>query len=340
MKKLLFTLIAMLSIAVQANAMSYEQARNEALFLTDKMAYELNLNDAQYEAAYEINLDYLMSVTNRYNVFSVSWEHRNCDLQFILYPWQWEAFIAASYFYRPLVWEAGYWHFSVYARYPHRTYFYFGRPHFYATYRGGHSWHHNGGHSYYEHHHHAYHAVADRRDHHGMRDRWARGDYNGSNRNTYSSTHVTGNNRNRTYNNAGGSGGNDRNRSGNADTGNGRNRSDNNAGGSGNNDRNRGGITTGYPRTSGTASGSSRQHNIQSMGSRQTTVRQSGSRPNSTYSAPSRQSSVSNMPTRSSSVGNASARNSSISSSARQDIGNRMNQANSRVREMNSNRRR
>ena len=76
MKKIIFTLIAMLSIVTNANAMSYEQARSEALFLTDKMAYELNLSDAQYEAAYEINLDYLMSVTNRNNVLGTYWERR------------------------------------------------------------------------------------------------------------------------------------------------------------------------------------------------------------------------------------------------------------------------
>ena len=52
-----------LGFAVAASAMSYSQAREQALFLTDKMAYELNLTDDQYEAAYEINLDYLLSVT-------------------------------------------------------------------------------------------------------------------------------------------------------------------------------------------------------------------------------------------------------------------------------------
>ena len=52
----------MLTVALSASAMSYEQARERALFLTDKMAYELNLNDEQYEAAYEVNLDYLMSI--------------------------------------------------------------------------------------------------------------------------------------------------------------------------------------------------------------------------------------------------------------------------------------
>ena len=130
MKKMMMTLIAMLTMMVSANAMSFEQARNEALFLTDKMAYELNLTDEQYEACYEINLDYLMGVTGRSDVFGTYWERRNLDLSYILYDWQWQAYIAATYFYRPLYWEAGYWHFGIYARYPHRDYFYFGRPAF------------------------------------------------------------------------------------------------------------------------------------------------------------------------------------------------------------------
>ena len=65
MKKMFFALMVMLTSTMAASAMSYEQARNEALFLTDKMAYELNLTDEQYEAAYEINLDYLMGVAGR-----------------------------------------------------------------------------------------------------------------------------------------------------------------------------------------------------------------------------------------------------------------------------------
>ena len=62
MKKIIIALTALLTMALNANAMSYEQARREALFLTDKMAYELNLTEDQYEAAYEINLDYLLSI--------------------------------------------------------------------------------------------------------------------------------------------------------------------------------------------------------------------------------------------------------------------------------------
>jgi hypothetical protein len=91
----------MLTIAATGKAMSYEQARNEALFLTDKMAYELNLTDEQYEAAYEINLDYLMGVTSYDDVYGTYWERRNLDLSYILFQWQWDMFRAASYFYRP-----------------------------------------------------------------------------------------------------------------------------------------------------------------------------------------------------------------------------------------------
>ena len=170
------TLVALLTIAATGKAMSYEQARNEALFLTDKMAYELNLNDEQYEAAYEINLDYLMGVTSYDDVYGTYWERRNLDLSYILLDWQWNAFCAATYFYRPLYWDGGYWHFGIYARYPHRDYFYFGRPVFYASYRGGHAWHHVGGHGYYygrrDHFH-----PAPGRSHFGMLDRWNRGDF-------------------------------------------------------------------------------------------------------------------------------------------------------------------
>jgi len=197
----------MLTLGLSASAMSYEQARNEALFLTDKMAYELNLTDAQYEAAYEINLDYLMGVTSQGDVFGTYWERRNMDLSYILYSWQWDAFRAATYFYRPLYWDAGYWHFGIYARYPHRDYFYFGRPHFYATYRGGHSWRLNGGRSYY--HGRAEHfrpTLPRGRQHFGMRNGYDRGDFRGSR--SGSSTRITGrhggNDRtyidNRTYN--------------------------------------------------------------------------------------------------------------------------------------------
>ena len=176
MKKILLALVALLTLTTSAQAMSYEQARERALFLTDKMAYELNLTDDQYEAAYEVNLDYLMTVNTYDDLYGDYWRQRNLDLSYILLDWQYRSFCAASYFYRPIYWNAGCWHFGIYARYPHRTYFYFGRPHFYAVYRGGHSWRTNGGKSWY--HGRTYGGPrpgSDRRW--GMRDGFDRGDY-------------------------------------------------------------------------------------------------------------------------------------------------------------------
>ena len=150
MKKFILALVAMVTMTVtSASAMSYEQARQQALFLTDKMAYELNLTDDQYEAAYETNLDYLMSVNTVDDLYGIYWRQRNMDLSYILLDWQYRSFLNASYFYRPLYWDAGYWHFGIYARYPHRDYYFFGRPTFYVSYRGGHSWRMNGGRSWY-----------------------------------------------------------------------------------------------------------------------------------------------------------------------------------------------
>ena len=150
MKRFISVLALLLVMAVSAKAMSYKQARQQALFLTDKMAYELNLSDAQYEAAYEINLDYLMGINTYDDLYGDYWRQRNLDLSYILLDWQYRTYVAATYFYRPLYWNAGYWHFGIYARYPHRDYYFFyDRPRVFVEYRGGHSWKMNGGRSWY-----------------------------------------------------------------------------------------------------------------------------------------------------------------------------------------------
>ena len=166
----------LLTVALSTMAMSYEQARDRALFLTDKMAYELNLNDEQYEAAYEVNLDYLMSISTYDDLYGTYWTRRNMDFSYILFDWQYNAFCSAAYFYRPLIWTNGVWRFSIYVRYPNRTFFYFGRPAFYVTYYGGHSWHRNGGRSWY---HGRTFGPRPGESRFGMRDRYDRGDFRG-----------------------------------------------------------------------------------------------------------------------------------------------------------------
>ncbi len=177
MKKFIIALVAMFTMTfTTASAMSYEQARQQALFLTDKMAYELNLTDDQYEAAYEVNLDYLMGINTYDDLYGIYWRQRNLDLSYILLDWQYRAFCDATYFYRPLYRDGGFWHFGIYARYPRRDYFFFGRPHFYVSYRGDHCWRVNGGRSWY--HGRSYgRPFAGGQPRMGMRDGFNRGDY-------------------------------------------------------------------------------------------------------------------------------------------------------------------
>ena len=188
MKKFISILALLFTMTVTINAMSYEQARQQALFLTDKMAYELNLTNDQYEAAYEINLDYLIGVNTYDDLYGPYWRYRNVDLSYVLLDWQYRAYCAASYFYRPLYFSDGLWHFSIYARYPHRDYFYFDRPVVYVSYCGGHSWHRNGGRSWYN-----GRRYAERRGdaHFGMRDGFNRGDYGRGNRQSFGSRNQT-----------------------------------------------------------------------------------------------------------------------------------------------------
>ena len=130
--KHLMILAVMMVMTIPANAMSYNAAKHEALFLSDKMAYALNLTAVQYEAVYEINLDYLMSLNGHGDVFGIWWDRRNADLRFVLNSWQFDKYVTLNHFYRPVTWEAGGWTFAVYSHY--------GRGHFFfVTYRGGNS---------------------------------------------------------------------------------------------------------------------------------------------------------------------------------------------------------
>ena len=148
MKKMM-TLVMMMTIAISAAAMPYNTARNEALYLSDKMAYELGLTATQYEAVYEINLDYLLNVDTRADVFGFWWEIRNRDLRYVLSTWQYDRFMASEWFYRPVVWGTGGWTFSIYTRYGVGRMFYH-RPAVFVTVKGGHS---VRGNSHYAHHH-------------------------------------------------------------------------------------------------------------------------------------------------------------------------------------------
>lgn len=266
MKKTIFAMIMMLAAAVSASAMSYEQARERALFLTDKMAYELDLTEEQYEAAYEVNLDYLMGITTADECFGTYWTQRNLDLSYILLDWQYRSFCSIDYFYRPLFWDAGVWHFAIYSYYPTRTFFYFGRPAFVMTYYGGHSWRVNGGRSWYHGrswvHHGGMRGGYDRGGYRNMHHGWRPGD--GGNRGIRHGNGITTNGSRRDHNGGsyGSNGGNNRNHGNNSGShggyGGNNSNNDNNSGSHGN------GVTTGGNRRDHgngvTTGGSRREH--------------------------------------------------------------------------------
>ena len=190
MKKMMI-LAVMMVMTISANAMSYNAAKHEALFLSDKMAYELNLTAAQYEAVYEINLDYLMSLNGHADVFGIWWDRRNADLRFVLNSWQFDKYMSLAHFYRPVAWRAGGWTFAVYSHYD-RGRFYNAHPKVFVSYKGGHNRVHG---SHYAHmhkpatHHHApavhHHAPAPHHSRHGV----AHNDRHGADR------HIAMNNR-------------------------------------------------------------------------------------------------------------------------------------------------
>lgn len=144
---LIFAVMALGLLA--AHAIPFEEARREDLFLTDKMAYELNVNEAQYEALCEINLDYLMSLSSSRDVKGTHLNRRNYDINCVLTPMQYSKFYKADYFYTPAKWDAGVV-LKVYTRYPDRSKMYRKTPYSYSVYRGSHSWANNGNKSWYK----------------------------------------------------------------------------------------------------------------------------------------------------------------------------------------------
>lgn len=207
MKRILFLLFAVglgASMTVMAG-MSTSKVRKETRFLTDKMAYEMNLSTQQYNDAYEINYDFIYSVRNIMDYVARGYEWalddyyealdiRNDDLRWVLSDVQYRRFMGADYFYRPIYVTGGRWNFRVYVNYPNRSLFYFGVPYHYRTYCGAHYRpyiHHT---SYYRgrynnfHHYSTPHRVRDERVYHSYR------------RSDFGSVHFRPNSSNRPHN--------------------------------------------------------------------------------------------------------------------------------------------
>lgn len=116
-------MLAVLFANVQAFAMSVEQSRNEAWFLTDKMAHELRLNSYQWDDVYEANYDFFRSLGHVTTSYSYAERVREQKLRYILTVAQWNDFCRISYFNAPVAVVNGNWSFTIYRHYSHDKFF-------------------------------------------------------------------------------------------------------------------------------------------------------------------------------------------------------------------------
>ena len=135
MKRYLLTLLIVLAGTLSAKAISYNEARDRAWFLTDKMAYELNLTPDQFDRVYQVNLDYFMSIAYEADCYGVYWNYRDTDLRYILWDWQYRLYVTLDYFYRPIRWIRAAWHYPICDHYRY-GYYYYERPRVYVSYHG------------------------------------------------------------------------------------------------------------------------------------------------------------------------------------------------------------
>lgn len=118
MKKMIMTLMMVLSMTIGANAQRLDNTYMEARILTDYMADELGLNSWQREKAYQMNLDYLNGIGSYRDIDAHIWTLRNNQLKSILNAAQWKLYKKTSYFYRPISWKQGAYVHNIYAKYP------------------------------------------------------------------------------------------------------------------------------------------------------------------------------------------------------------------------------
>lgn len=159
-KYVILCMIVCLMGVLPVSASGLGDIRLNARFLTDRMAFELSLNQSQYDDLFEINFDFLNSVDPYLTGMARSeaaaltayyrfLDERNDDLRWILSEMAYARFLALEHFFRPVYAVNNVCYLRVYKVYPDHAHFYFGRPVHYYSYCGGHSRRHCGGGSYY-----------------------------------------------------------------------------------------------------------------------------------------------------------------------------------------------
>ena len=136
-KKLL--ILALFAICGMSASFSMSRARasEEADFLTDKMAYELGLTQAQWADVYEINYDYFRALDHLGRSYAHESRLRDSKLKYVLTAAQWDKYLTVSYFITPVKAGISDWIFTVYNHYK-RNLFYYDSRHIVDVYRGKH----------------------------------------------------------------------------------------------------------------------------------------------------------------------------------------------------------
>lgn len=159
-KRFFMGMMLALCLAAPAVASGLGDIRVNARFLTDRMAFELNLTQTQYNDLYEVNYDFFSGIDPyvaamaRQEAYALDayyryLDERNDDLRWVLSSAEYVRFMALEYFFRPVYVLNRVCSLRIYQVYPNRSFFYFGRPAHYLTYCGGHSRRHLGGRSFY-----------------------------------------------------------------------------------------------------------------------------------------------------------------------------------------------
>ena len=136
MKKIMMTMAMIVTIATSAAAMTLNEARDHALFLTDKMAYELGLSPTQINNVYEINYDYIISVAIQGERPGFCQSRRDADMRFVLSDYQYHLYKKTNYFYRPMGSSKNVWSLHIYKYYTDRQHMHSNKPTHFRDYKG------------------------------------------------------------------------------------------------------------------------------------------------------------------------------------------------------------
>ena len=135
-----FWLLAVFScMLLPVSASGLGDIRVNARFLTDRMAFELHLNQNQYNDLFEVNFDFLSNVTPylsgmaradaaALDAYYRFLDERNDDLRWILSSPEYVRFMGIEYFFRPVSALNNVCYLRIYKVYTDYDYFYFSRP--------------------------------------------------------------------------------------------------------------------------------------------------------------------------------------------------------------------